>query len=166
MIYSRPHCRIAGPRSLQVATQNELSLLMLTIWLKVPLQLTRRRFINPSAVPQQSTIGQTYKETEHAVRPTGATSQTTMGKKNPTKPRMPIHCNYHRMVWVGRDLKDHLVPPPLPWAGTPSTRPGCSKPHPTWPWTLPGMGHLQPLWATCSSTSPPSQGRISSLHLI
>jgi len=22
----------------------------------------------------------------------------------------------------------HLVPPPLPWAGTPSTRPGCSKP--------------------------------------
>ncbi|KAK4827563.1 hypothetical protein QYF61_019187 [Mycteria americana] len=23
---------------------------------------------------------------------------------------------------------------PLPWAGTPSTRPGCSKPHPTWPW--------------------------------
>ena len=35
----------------------------------------------------------------------------------------------HGMVWVGRDLKDHLVPPPLPWAGTPSTRPGCSKPH-------------------------------------
>jgi len=27
------------------------------------------------------------------------------------------------MVWVGRDLKDHLVPTPtLPWAGTPSTR--------------------------------------------
>jgi len=33
------------------------------------------------------------------------------------------------MVWVGRDLKDHLVPTPPPWAGTPSTRPGCSKPH-------------------------------------
>jgi len=29
------------------------------------------------------------------------------------------------MVWVGRDLEDHLVPTPLPWAGTPSTRPGC-----------------------------------------
>ena len=42
------------------------------------------------------------------------------------------------MVWVGRDHKDHLVPNPLPWAGTSSTRPGCSKPHPTWPWTLPG----------------------------
>ena len=31
----------------------------------------------------------------------------------------------HRMVWVGRDLKDHLVPTPLPWAGTSSTSPGC-----------------------------------------
>ena len=28
----------------------------------------------------------------------------------------------HRMVWIGKDLKDHLVPTPLPWAGTPSTR--------------------------------------------
>ena len=26
------------------------------------------------------------------------------------------------MVWVGRDLKDHLVPTPLSWAGIPSTR--------------------------------------------
>jgi len=23
------------------------------------------------------------------------------------------------MVWVGRDLIDHLIPTPLPWAGTP-----------------------------------------------
>jgi len=35
-------------------------------------------------------------------------------------------------------IKDYLVPTPLLWAGTPSTRPGFSKPHPTWPWTLPG----------------------------
>jgi len=28
------------------------------------------------------------------------------------------------MVWVGRDLKDHLVPTPLPRAETSSTRPG------------------------------------------
>jgi len=34
------------------------------------------------------------------------------------------------MVWLGRDLIDHLVPAPLPWAGTPCVRPGCSKPHP------------------------------------
>jgi len=31
------------------------------------------------------------------------------------------------MVRSGRDLKDHLVPTPLPWAGTSSTRSGCSK---------------------------------------
>lgn len=36
------------------------------------------------------------------------------------------------MVWVGSDLKDHLIPIPLQWAGTPSTTSGCSKPHPTW----------------------------------
>ena len=47
------------------------------------------------------------------------------------------------MVWVGSDITDHLVPTPLPWAGTPSTRPGCSKPHPTWPWTLPRRGQPQ-----------------------
>jgi len=35
------------------------------------------------------------------------------------------------MVWVGRDLKYHLVPTPLTWARTPSTSPGYSKPHPT-----------------------------------
>jgi len=44
-----------------------------------------------------------------------------------------IESQDHQMVWVGRDLKHHLVPGPLPWAGTPFTTPGCSKPHPTWP---------------------------------
>ena len=56
----------------------------------------------------------------------------------------------HGVVWDGRDLKDHLVPAALPWARTPSTRPGCSKPLPTRPWTLPGRGQPQLLWATCS----------------
>lgn len=28
------------------------------------------------------------------------------------------------MGWVENDLKDHLVSTPLPWTGTPSTRPG------------------------------------------
>jgi len=37
------------------------------------------------------------------------------------------------MVWVGKDLIDHLVPTPLPWAGKPSTKTGCSKLCPTWP---------------------------------
>jgi len=47
------------------------------------------------------------------------------------------------MVWVERDLIDHVVPTPLPWARTPSTRPGCSKPHPTWPWFA---GHLRQIY--------------------
>lgn len=37
------------------------------------------------------------------------------------------------MFWIGRGLKDDLIPTPLPWAGAPSVTPGCSKPHPVWP---------------------------------
>lgn len=37
-------------------------------------------------------------------------------------------------VWEGT-LK-HILSHSLPWAGASSTRPGCSKPHPTWPWML------------------------------
>jgi len=50
----------------------------------------------------------------------------------------------HATPWVieslngGRNLIDHLVQSPLPWAGTPSTRPGCSKPRPAWPCLDPG----------------------------
>ena len=51
------------------------------------------------------------------------------------------------MVWVGRDLKDLLVPTPLLWAATPSTRPGCSKTHPAWPWTFSGSVYIY-LWKT------------------
>lgn len=39
--------------------------------------------------------------------------------------------------WLGRDLK--LIYSPLPWAGTPSSRPGCSQPCPSWPPTLAGI---------------------------
>jgi len=48
----------------------------------------------------------------------------------------------------------------IEWFGleeSPSTTPGCSKPRPTWPWTLRGRGHPQLLWATCASASPPSE---------
>lgn len=34
------------------------------------------------------------------------------------------------MVWVGRVPANPLVPTPLPWARTPSIRPGCSELHP------------------------------------
>ena len=47
-------------------------------------------------------------------------------------------------------------PTPLQRAGPSSTGSGCSEPRPTWPWMLPGMGHLPPLWATCANASPPS----------
>jgi len=66
------------------------------------------------------------------------------------------------MVRVGSDLKDRLVPTLLPWAGTSSTKAGCSKSRPVWPCTLPGRGHPQLLWATSSSVSLPSWWRISS----
>ena len=62
----------------------------------------------------------------------------------------------HRMAWVGRNLKNHQAPTPLlqarPPASTFNTGPGCTRLHPTQPWTPPGMGHLQLLWAVCSST--------------
>jgi len=33
-----------------------------------------------------------------------------------------------REVWVGRDLKDHVVPSPLPWAGTAPPAQGAPSP--------------------------------------
>lgn len=55
----------------------------------------------------------------------------------------------HRMVWVGGGLEDHLVASSLPWEGTSSTRPNCSRSYLTWFWTPTGMGHPHLLWATC-----------------
>lgn len=37
-----------------------------------------------------------------------------------------------KIIWVEGDIKDHLVPPCLPWAEISSTRAGCLKPHPAW----------------------------------
>ena len=51
------------------------------------------------------------------------------------RPTHGIESWNHRTVWVGRDFKDHLAPTPMPRTGTCSPRAGCSKPHPTWPWT-------------------------------
>lgn len=59
------------------------------------------------------------------------------------------HLN-HRVVWIGRDLGDYLVPAPLLWAGTSSTIPGCSGLRPDWSWTLPVMRHSQLPRATCA----------------
>jgi len=39
------------------------------------------------------------------------------------------------MVWIRRDIKDHLIT--ARWTRTFFTSSGCSKLHPAWPWTLP-----------------------------
>ncbi|NWW95496.1 SPDEF factor, partial [Rhynochetos jubatus] len=62
------------------------------------------------------------------------------------------------MEWFG--WEGTLKPPqchPLPRAGTPSTSPGCSQPHPAWPWTLPGMGHHddEHSWVSLPPPHPP-----------
>jgi len=36
------------------------------------------------------------------------------------------------MARVGKVLKDHLVPAPLPWTELLTTRKGCPGPHPIW----------------------------------
>lgn len=50
-----------------------------------------------------------------------------------TKPRYTQESQTHRMAWVGRDLKDNLVPTSSEWERTSPTRPCCSEPHPAWP---------------------------------
>lgn len=69
-------------------------------------------------------------------------------------------CTNHRIIQCP-ELISSFNPPDMS-RNTPSTKTGCSKPHPTPPWTLPGRGHLPLLWATCSSASPPSEHKISS----
>lgn len=51
-------------------------------------------------------------------------------------------------------LKNATLLHPLHWAGTGSTRAGCSKPNLTWPLTLPGMGKAKLFWAAIVSASP------------
>lgn len=51
------------------------------------------------------------------------------------------------------------------WAGTSSTGPVVSKPHPNWSWTLQGWGSQQFLWATWASVSAPSHRRVSSVKI-
>lgn len=43
---------------------------------------------------------------------------------------------------VGRDIKTHLAPPSLLWAGLLVSRSDCPGLHPTWHLTLPGIETL------------------------
>ena len=71
----------------------------------------------------------------------------------------------HRVVWVGRDLKDHLVPPPLQWAGTSSTRPVCcSNAQPTTQQQLAELGEKDDESVTHPATPSSRQGRASLPH--
>jgi len=67
----------------------------------------------------------------------------------------PRESKNHRMMgWKGPQRSSSSSP--LPWA-PPATksvsRAGCPWPHPFWSWAPPGMGHPQPLWATCTNTN-------------
>lgn len=54
-------------------------------------------------------------------------------------------CHYRILEWVGfkETLKIILFHPPLPQAGTLSTRSGCTKLHPIHPWTFPRLRYSQ-----------------------
>lgn len=62
-----------------------------------------------------------------------------MWSKSPRTVTYRIQDQGIRLLWVGRDLKALSNPPPL------STTPGYFKPCPSWPGTLPGMGHIHKL---------------------
>lgn len=81
------------------------------------------------------TRGKTQMPLLNSVCRTGAETRGKMDQK-PSKTLLikSLLCHSHRMVWVGGDLLAHPAPP--------STRPGSSKPCPTWPWTSPDMGDL------------------------
>lgn len=50
---------------------------------------------------------------------------------------------HHRIVWVRRNLQSSSSSNRLQWAGTSSSRGGCSEPHPAWPWM--SAGTVQPV---------------------
>lgn len=56
---------------------------------------------------------------------------TAAGPQNP--PIFPQNSHLksynHRVAWVEKDLRDHLVSTPLLWAESPITRPGCPEPN-------------------------------------
>lgn len=79
-------------------------------------------------------------------------ANTVCGVSAPQKNSGRVLWN-HRMVRVGRGLKDQLIATPLLWAGTTSITPGYSEPHPAWFWAFPRMRCQQLLRANCASAS-------------
>ena len=57
--------------------------------------------------------------------------------------------------WKGPQGSRSSNPQAGPATSTFNTRPGCPEPHPTWPWTPPGMDGASTITlGNCSSTSP------------
>jgi len=61
----------------------------------------------------------------------------------------------HKMAWVEKDLKGHLVSTPLLWAGSPTTRAGLPRGHPATMRLFVGA-----LLVWLSFISPPVEGKI------
>ena len=47
--------------------------------------------------------------------------------------QVQLQPNNTTLILRNLDAKDHLVSTPLPWTGSPTTRPGCPEPHLAWP---------------------------------
>lgn len=63
-------------------------------------------------------------------------------------------CLYYRFPWIERDIKSHLINScPLDMSRAAYQKIGFSGPRAYWPQAILRMGHLQFLWATCSSAS-------------
>lgn len=70
----------------------------------------------------------------------------------------------HKIIELsGRHHKDPPISIPLPLARAPSTRPGYTKPHPTWCGTLPGIGHPL-LLSSCSCCRRKEAQSVPGLH--
>jgi len=63
------------------------------------------------------------------------------------------------MAWVGRDLKDHPVPTPLPWAGCPPPAHAAQGPSVVLSTSRDGAPTAL---GSSAGASPPSEARISS----
>lgn len=73
---------------------------------------------------------------------------------SPAVPKLELNnlCKlYHRTLWVGRDLNDHLSLILLPHTGISLIRPTCSRSNPCSLSTIPGLESPQLLWKTRST---------------
>lgn len=73
-----------------------------------------------------------------------------------------IELQSHRMVWDVKNLKDHLVPASMPWAGNLHYIMLLRAPCNLALNACPGMGHPQLVWISHSSAPPLTQWKILS----